>query len=137
MSAVYTVEQTNFSGADLANGLFNPALHQNPTGSGTLAGRQVWRAALITFFNGGTTDATVTISHVNPATGVEYAIEADVVVPSGESLTYGGPFGFMLLPISADDGTPWLLKCVSTGADDTCEFSVAYDLDTTGTEQPS
>jgi len=134
MSAVYTATQTNFTGADADNGLLNPALHQNPGGPGTLVKKQVWRIKLIAFANPGGSAATVSFLAVNPETGNEFEIDGGTVDP-GQTAVYGGPMGFAELPV-APDGTPWLLKCVSSGAAADCEFSASYDLDTTGTEQP-
>ena len=133
MSAVYTALQTNFTGADAANGLCNPALDQNPAGNGKFSNiKTVWRPKLISFVNPGSTVATFAFEYVNPMTGNIFGIDAGTVDP-GNSATYGGPVGFMELA-TAPDGTPWLVRCVSTGADAECEFSVTYDLDTSDSE---
>ena len=103
-------------------------LHLNPTGNGRLGLRQIWRPKLICFANPTTEPATLSIRLVNPVTLNEFEIDGGVV-DTLMSAAYGGPQGFAELGTSVD-GLPWLLKCVSTGADPggVCEFSVHYDF---------
>lgn len=126
MSALYTALKQNFDGLSAGSGLLNPVLHLNPTGDGKLGLRQIWRPKLIVFANPGLEPATISIRLVNPVTLNEFEIDGGIV-DAGMSASYGGPQGFAELGTSVD-GLPWLLKCVSTGADSVCEFSVHYDF---------